>query len=219
MLGELLSLGLVSISAIFFVVDPFSAVPFFLAMTRDHSPEKRRETAARASVTAGIVLATFALAGASIFRVLGISLGAFKIAGGVVLLLLALDMIRTQPSRTRITEGEVAAGADKDDIAIVPLAMPLLAGPGSIATAIVLMARARSGPWWHALPVLVAIVATAILSYVILAGAARTEKVLGRTGLAILERAAGLLLVAIAVQFMLDGLGEALGGSLLGLRG
>jgi multiple antibiotic resistance protein len=125
-------------------------------------------------------------------------------------------MIRTQPSRTRITEGEVEAGADQEDVAIVPLAMPLLAGPGSIATAIVLMARARAGPWWHALPVLGAILVTAIACYLILAGAARTERVLGRTGLAILERAAGLLLVAIAVQFMLDGLGEGLPGMLLG---
>src|SRR5512133_3762961 len=210
MLGDLLSLGLVSLSALFFVVDPFSAVPFFLAMTRKDSPEKRRETAARASVAAGIVLATFALAGAWIFRVLGISLGAFKIAGGVVLLLLALDMIRTQPSRTRITEQEVEAGAGKEDIAIVPLGMPLLAGPGSIATVIVLMSRARAGPWWHALPVLGAIALTAAACYLILAGAARTERVLGRTGLAILERAAGLLLVAIAIQFILDGLGEGL---------
>jgi multiple antibiotic resistance protein len=136
----------------------------------------------------------------------------------VVLLLLALDMIRTQPSKTRITEGEVTAGADKEDIAIVPLAMPLLAGPGSIATAIVLMARARGGPWWHALPVLGAIAVTCVAAYLILAGATRTEKVLGPTGLAILERAAGLLLVAISVQFMMDGLGEGLPG-LAGLAG
>jgi multiple antibiotic resistance protein len=210
MAAEILSLTLVSLSAIFFVVDPVAAVPFFLAMTRDDPAEKRRETALRASLTAGLVLATFALTGAAIFAVLGISLGAFKIAGGVVLLLLALDMIRTQPSRTRITDQEVAAGADQEDIAIVPLAMPLLAGPGSIATAIVLMSRARAGAWWHAIPVLGAIAATAVASYFILAGAARTERVLGRTGLAILERAAGLLLVAIAVQFMLDGLVESL---------
>jgi multiple antibiotic resistance protein len=210
MVVEALSLALVSLSAIFFVVDPVAAVPFFLAMTRNDPPAKRRETALRASLTAGLVLASFALAGSTIFGVLGISIGAFKIAGGVVLLLLALDMIRTQPSRTRITDQEVAAGADKEDIAIVPLAMPLLAGPGSIATAIVLMSRAREGPWWHALPVLGAIAVTAGASYVVLAGATRTERVLGRTGLAILERAAGLLLVAIAVQFMLDGLGESL---------
>lgn len=214
MAGELLSLSVVSLSAMFFVVDPLSAVPFFLAMTREDSPGKRRETALRASVTAGAVLAIFSMGGELIFRVLGISLGAFKVAGGVILLLLALDMIRTQPSRTRITEKEVEAGADKEDIAIVPLAMPLLAGPGSIATAIVLMSRTGGAPWWHKVPVLGAIVVTAAASYLILAGAARTERVLGRTGLSILERAAGLLLVAVAIQFMLDGLGEAAPGVL-----
>jgi len=208
--GQILSLTFVSISAMFFVVDPLSAVPFFLAMTREDDAAKRRETALRAAVTAGVVLAVFALTGELVFRLLGISMAAFRVAGGVVLLLLALDMMRTQPSRTRITEGEIEAGAGKDDIAIVPLAMPLLAGPGSIATAIVLMARTRGAPWWHKAPVLGAIVATAFASYLILAGAARTERVLGRTGLAILERAAGLLLVAIAIQFMLDGVGEAL---------
>jgi multiple antibiotic resistance protein len=207
--AELLSLSVVSLSAIFFVVDPLSAVPFFLAMTREHSAEERRDTALRAALTAGIVLATFAVAGSWIFRLLGISIAAFRIAGGIVLLLLALDMIRTQPSRTRITEKEVEAGVVKEDVAIVPLAMPLLAGPGSIATAIVLMARAREGPWWHAIPVLGAIAVTAAASYAFLAGAVRTERVLGRTGLSIVERAAGLLLVGIAVQFMVDGLREA----------
>jgi multiple antibiotic resistance protein len=207
--AELLSLSVVSLSAIFFVVDPLSAVPFFLAMTREHSAEERRDTALRAALTAGIVLATFAVAGSWIFRLLGISIAAFRIAGGIVLLLLALDMIRTQPSRTRITEKEVEAGVVKADVAIVPLAMPLLAGPGSIATAIVLMARAREGPWWHAIPVLGAIAVTAAASYAFLAGAVRTERVLGRTGLSIVERAAGLLLVGIAVQFMVDGLREA----------
>lgn len=210
MVSEIIYLILVSLPAVFFVVDPVAAVPFFLAMTRSDSAQKRRETALRASVTSGLILAASALAGGAVFRFLGISLPAFKIAGGVVLLLLALDMIRTQPSRTRITEGEVAAGADKEDVAIVPLAMPLLAGPGSIATVVVLMTRARAGPWWYALPVLGAVAVTAVATYAILAGASKTEKVLGRTGLAILERAAGLLLVAIAVQFMLDGLGEAL---------
>jgi multiple antibiotic resistance protein len=211
-LTETLALSLVSFSAIFFVVDPLSAVPFFLALTRNDSVEKRRETALRASVAAALVLATFALAGAWVFRALGIGLPAFKVAGGVVLLLLALDMIRTQPSRTRITEGEVTASAGSDDVAIVPLAMPLLAGPGSIATCVVLMARARTGPWWHALPVLGAILVTCVIAFLLLAAAPRTEQVLGRRGLAIMERVAGLLLVAVAVQFMLDGLGEALPG-------
>lgn len=209
MFRDLLTLGLVSFSAIFFVVDPFSAVPFFLALTKDDDHAKRRRTAFRASVAAGAVLMVFSVGGSWIFHLLGIGLPAFKVAGGVVLLLLAVDMVRTEPSKTRITEGEIAEGVEKEDVAIVPLAMPLLAGPGSIATAVVLMARARGGPWWHAIPVLVAIVATAFACYLVLAGAARTERVLGRTGLAILERAAGLLLVGIAIQFMIDGLGEA----------
>jgi multiple antibiotic resistance protein len=205
-----LSISLVSLSAIFFVVDPLSAVPFFLAMTRDDGPRERRETALRAALTAGVVLSASALVGHSLFRVLGISLGAFRIAGGIVLLLLALDMIRTQPSRTRITDKELEAGSEKEDIAIVPLAMPLLAGPGSIATAIVLAGKAREGPWWHLLPVLGAIAFTAVASYLLLAVADRIERVLGRTGLSIIERVAGLLLVAIAVQFMVDGLRQAL---------
>lgn len=209
---EALATFLVALSAIFFVVDPLSAVPLFLAMTRNDSVDKRRETALRAAVTAALVLSSFALGGAWIFKLLGIGLPAFKVAGGVVLLLLALDMIRTQPSKTRITEGEVEEGAGKDDIAIVPLAMPLLAGPGSIATAIVLMARARGGPWWQMVAVLLAIVVTCAAAWLILAGSARTERVLGKTTLAILERAAGLLLVAIAIQFMMDGLGEGLPG-------
>jgi multiple antibiotic resistance protein len=209
---DVLATFLIALSAIFFVVDPLAAVPIFLAMTRRDSVEKRRDTARRAAITAALVLAAFALGGAWIFKALGIGLPAFKVAGGVVLLLLALDMIRTQPSKTRITEGEVEEGAGKEDIAIVPLAMPLLAGPGSIATAIVLMARARVGAWWHVAAVLLAIAVTCAASGLILAGAARTERVLGKTTLAILERAAGLLLVAIAIQFMMDGLAEGLPG-------
>jgi multiple antibiotic resistance protein len=209
---EALATFLIALSAIFFVVDPLSAVPLFLAMTRNDSVDKRRETALRAAITAAMVLSGFALGGSWIFKLLGIGLPAFKVAGGVVLLLLALDMIRTQPSKTRITEGEVEEGAGKDDIAIVPLAMPLLAGPGSIATAIVLMARARAGPWWQTAAVLLAIAVTCASAWLILAAAARTERVLGKTTLAIMERAAGLLLVAIAIQFMMDGLGEGLPG-------
>jgi multiple antibiotic resistance protein len=210
--AELTASFLVALPALFFVVDPIAAVPFFLAITRGDSVEVRRKAAFRASLTAFIVLAFFALAGAAILSWLGVTLAAFKVAGGVVLLLIALDMIRTQPSKTRITEGEVAAGAEKDDPAIVPLAMPLLAGPGSIATSVVLMSRERGQACWHGLPVLLAIAATCVATWLILAAAARTERVLGRSALAIVERAAGLLLVAIGVQFILDGVGEALPG-------
>ena len=211
---ELLTFAFVSLSAVFVVVDPFAAVPFFLAMTGNDDVASKRETARRAALAAGAVLTGFALTGAFVFRVLGISMGAFKIAGGVLLLIMAVDMLRTRPSEARITAGEVESGVAKEDVAIVPLAMPLLAGPGSIATVVVLMGRARSAHLAHVVVVLAAIALTAVAAYLVLRGAARVDRVLGKTGLNILERASGLLLAAIAIQFMIDGVGESLPGLL-----
>jgi multiple antibiotic resistance protein len=214
MLREVLTHSLVALSAIFVVVDPLAAIPFFLAMTSDQSPEQRRETARRAAIGAWLILTAFGLLGALLFRLLGISIPAFKLAGGVLLLLIAIDMIRTAPSAARITPPEVEAGVEKEDVAIVPLAMPLLAGPGSIATVIVLMGRVQPKQWWNGLPVLVAIALVAFATYLTLSAANRVERVLSRTGMNILERVAGMLLAAIALQFMIDGAGEAFPGLL-----
>ncbi len=212
MLGEVIGFSLVSLSAVLVVVDPLAAVPFFLAMTAEDGPERRRETARRAATAAFLVLTGFALTGALLFRALGITMAAFKMAGGVLLLVMAVDMLRTRPSAARITEPEVEAGAAKEDVAIVPLAMPLLAGPGSIATVVVLMARARGGELWRAIPVLGAIAVTCAATWLVLASAARVDRVLGRTGMALLDRVGGLLLAAIATQFLVDGLAEAFPG-------
>ena len=214
MLREVLTQSLVALSAIFVVVDPFAAVPFFLAMTSDQSEAQRRETARRAAIGAWLILTSFGLLGALLFRLLGISIPAFKLAGGLLLLLIAIDMIRIAPSRARITEPEVEAGQVKEDVAIVPLAMPLLAGPGSIATVIVLMGRVQPRQWWNGLPVLGAVAVVAVATYFTLAAATRVERVLSRTGMNILERVAGMLLAAIALQFMIDGAGEAFPGLL-----
>jgi len=211
---DLLGFAIAAFSAVFVVVDPFAAVPFFLALTSGEPEGRRRATARRAAIAAGGVLAAFAVTGTFVFRVLGISMGAFKIAGGVLLLITAIDMLRTRASETRITPGEVESGRGKDDIAIVPLAMPLLAGPGSIATVVVLMARVRAERLAHGVIVLAAIALVAALAYLVLAGASRVDRVLGRTGLNILERASGLLLAAIAIQFMIDGVSESLPGLL-----
>jgi multiple antibiotic resistance protein len=214
MLREVLTQSLVALSAIFVVVDPFAAVPFFLAMTSDQSAVQRRETARRAAIGAWLILTAFGLLGALLFRLLGISIPAFKMAGGILLLLIAIDMIRTAPSPARITPPEVEDGQVKDDVAIVPLAMPLLAGPGSIATVIVLMGRVQPKQWWNGLPVLVAVAVVSIVTFLTLAAATRVERVLSRTGMNILERVAGMLLAAIALQFLIDGSGEAFPGLL-----
>lgn len=209
MLRATLTHGLVALSAIFVVVDPVAAVPFFLALTSEQSAAERRRTARRAAIGAWAILTVFAILGAVIFRLLGITIPAFKIAGGVLLLLIAVDMLRTHPSPARITGPEVEAGAARDDVAIVPLAMPLLAGPGSIATVIVLMGQVSLERTGEGIAVLGAVSLVCFVTYLLLASASGVERVLSRNGMNVLERVAGMLLAAIAVQFVIDGLGEA----------
>jgi multiple antibiotic resistance protein len=213
---ELAEFSFVAFSAVFVVVDPFAAVPFFLAVTAREDAARRRATALRASLVAGGVLIGFALAGAVIFQLIGVTLAAFRIAGGAMLLLTAGDMIRTRTPSTRITEGEVRDGEAKEDVAVVPLAMPILAGPGAMATVVVLMGRARAEHAYLAVPVLLSNAAVAAIAYLVMAQASRVDRVLGRTGLNILERIAGILLAAIAIQFIIDGLAEAMPGILAG---
>ncbi|WP_437677750.1 MarC family protein [Sorangium sp. So ce131] len=198
------SLFLMSLSAVFFVVDPIAIVPLFLTMTRDDPHEKVRRTARRACLVAGGLMLFFALFGGVIFRIFGVSLAAFRVAGGILLLITALDMLRARSSATRTSPSEEQEGIAKDDVALVPLAMPLLAGPGAIATAMVLMSRAGEDVVAAAL-VLASIVITFVASYFVLRGAGFVQRALKASGLAVLERVMGLLLAAIAVQFMADG--------------
>ncbi|QSQ24967.1 MarC family protein [Pyxidicoccus parkwayensis] len=199
-----LSLFLVSLSAVFFVVDPVGVVPLFLAMTAGDSQEKVRRTAMRACLVACGMMLFFALFGGVIFKVFGVSLGAFRVAGGILLLITALDMLRARPSETRTTPTEEQEGVVKEDVAIVPLAIPLLSGPGAIATAMVLMAKGSSS-LTTAIPVLAAIVITFVASYFILRASGLIQRVLRQSGVAIVERVMGLILAAIAVQFIADG--------------
>src|SRR3954463_15725236 len=139
---EDLKFVLVALSAVFFVIDPLASVPVFLTITAGDSVAQRRRTAFRAAFATWVTLSIFALAGGLIFKAFGISLGAFKIAGGIMLLLMSIDMMRAQPSPTRTTAEEQAEGRERDDVAIFPMAIPMLAGPGAIATVMVLMSRA-----------------------------------------------------------------------------
>lgn len=206
---EVLSFFVVALSAVFFVVDPIGMVPIFLAVTTGYSPEKLRRTALRACVVGGAMLLFFGLFGSVIFTVFGVSLGAFRVAGGLLLLITALDMLNARPARTRTSPDEAEEGMQKDDPAIVPLAIPLLAGPGAIATVMVLMSQGDGSINRTVLPVLAAVLITLVASYFILRGASLVQRVLGQSGVAILERVMGLILAAIAVQFIFDG-GRAL---------
>jgi multiple antibiotic resistance protein len=211
-MNQWLSFSLLSLSAIFFVVDPMGVIPVFMAMTRNDSPAKRESMARRASITAFFILSTFAVAGTLIFRVFGVTLGAFKVAGGILLLLTSIEMLRAQPQRTRVTPEEAQEGADKEDVAIFPLAIPLLAGPGSIATVTTLMSKA--GRILFAVPVIASIAITCLASYLMLRAAEQVARLLGVTGLAVLNRVIGLIIGALAVQFMFDGLKDTFPGVL-----
>jgi multiple antibiotic resistance protein len=210
-MGAILQSFLVSLSAVFFVVDPIGVVPIFLAMTPKDGRAKVKKMALRASIAGGGLLLFFALFGGIVFKLLGVTLGAFRVAGGILLLITALDMLKAKTSLTKTSAEETKEGEEKEDPSIVPLAIPLLAGPGSIATVMVLMAKGKTVG--SAMPVLISIALTFVATYFILSGATYVQKVLKASGVAILQRVMGLILAAIAVQFMAEG-----GKDLLGLR-
>lgn len=201
---NLLQFSFVALTSIFVLVDPIAAVPAFLIITANEDTAYRQHMARRAAWTCFVVLCSFAAAGTLIFRLFGITLPAFKIAGGLILLLIGMDMLQARRSQTKETPKETEEGVDKEDVGIIPLGIPMLAGPGSISTVMVLMSGAPA--WWYALPIFAAIAITAVSCYWTLAAADRVRGYLGETGIRILTRMMGLLLTAIAVQFVLNGL-------------
>jgi multiple antibiotic resistance protein len=202
-MAEQLSLFLVALSAVFFVVDPVGMIPIFLAVTKGDSPEQMRTTAARACAVAAALLAAFAAGGGLLFQVLGVTLAAFRVAGGLLLLVTALDMLRARLPGTRTSPKEEREGEEKEDVAVVPLAIPLLAGPGALATVMVLAGRGTGAT--PLIRVLCCIALALVASYFILRSATLLSRVLGHSGIAVLERVMGLVLAAVAVQFIADG--------------
>ncbi len=199
-------ISLVAFSSVFFLVDPFAAIPPFLVMTAGSSASERRRMAKRASITCFIVLSTFALAGGMIFKLFGITLPALKIAGGVLLFIIGMEMLQAKQSGTKEAPGETEEACTKEDVGIIPLGIPLLAGPGAISSVMVLMGQSPN--WWQAAPVFIGIALTCVCAFIILAMADKIRSLLGETGIHILMRMMGLLLTAIAVQFIINGLGD-----------
>jgi multiple antibiotic resistance protein len=191
-------------SSLFIIVDPLAAIPAFLAMTPDDTPESRKRMAGLACAVMAGVLIFFGGAGKWIFKFLSITMPAFQIAASIVLLLVALDMLRAQRSRVQETSEETEAGTSKTDIAITPLAVPMLAGPGAISTVILLQNRAANALQTAAL--YACILAVSLASYLILRVAARGARWLSPIALRIATRIMGLLLAAVAIQFILNAL-------------
>jgi multiple antibiotic resistance protein len=194
------------IISIFFIVDPLAVIPSFLTLTADDTAGRRARIARQASLASTLILAGFASAGGLIFQIFGITLPAFRIAGGIILGLSALEMVRAE-RRSRETKEELAEGTEKYSAAITPLAIPMLAGPGAISTVIVLMDRAKG--WSQVLPVYTAILGAGIATFIVLRSSELFNRLLGKTGINVLSRIMGLVLATVAVQFILDGLRAA----------
>ncbi len=193
---------LLATSSLFVIIDPLATVPAFLAMTPHDTPQQRMRMARLAcAVTAGVLVA-FSVAGHYIFKFLGITMPAFQLAASIVLLLVALDMLRAQRSRVHETSEETAAGVEKTDIAVAPLAIPMLAGPGAISTAILLHNQAANLVQKGALYACILLVGFAC--DVIFHVSARGAKWLSPLAMHLPVRIMGLLLAAVAIQFMLN---------------
>lgn len=206
-MSSYLQFTLVTFTSLLFIVDPVAVIPTYLVITQGNSVERRRRTALRACIAAGLLMTVFGVAGNAIFHIFGITLPAFRIAGGFILWLVALDMLRGERTTQESTE-EIVEGQEKEDVALTPLAMPMLAGPGAISTVMVLAGQARGVPGHIA--VYGSIWVTAIICWLTLRAGDRLVTLLGQTGIRVMTRIMGLLLAAVATQFVITGALEAL---------
>lgn len=194
-------------SSLFAIVDPIGLIPAFLAITPGRSPEDRIRISILASVLTFVILVIFAFFGKVILGLLSVTLPAFEIAGGILLFFIAIDMLNARLTAVRQTQEEQDAGADKTDIAITPLAIPMLAGPGAITTAMILASRVENLA--GAAILLGAIAAVAVLTFVVFYVVSVKSSLVSVILQKIFTRLMGLLLAAIAVQFILNGIASS----------
>jgi multiple antibiotic resistance protein len=208
-MAEFWSFTLLALTSVLFIVNPIAVIPTYLVITAKETPPQRARTARRACISAACLLLAFALAGSQIFRLFGITIDAFRVAGGLILWVVAMDMLhgvrRTQEGHEEITESNT-----KEDVAITPLAMPMLAGPGAISTVMVLAGQADQG---EKLIVYAVVLVTMGVTWIVLRVGERVVLRMGGTGIRVMTRIMGLLLAAVAVQFVITGGRNALHGA------
>lgn len=186
------------------VVDPIGAVPVFLGLTQEQPAWQRHQMARTTALAVFLILTVAALAGKWLLQMFGISLASFRVAGGVLFLLMGMDMLNARTSRSRETPEEVEEASQRQEIAIVPMALPQLAGPGAIGSVILL---ADSGPFWpHILLVIGVVAFIATVCYGALRMALPIGNALGQTGINILSRVMGLILIAVAAEAIVKGI-------------
>jgi len=202
------SLVLKAFLTLFVVMDPIGLAPVFLGLAGNRPPSELKRIAGKAVLVAGGLLVAFGVGGARLLQHLGISMDAFRVAGGILLFLIAVDMVLAQNERE--TAEEEAESRSRADISVFPLAIPMIAGPGTLASLMILAGEAEAYPWGVAL-VLGMAALVLLLSYVALRVATSVARVLGRTGVNVVTRVLGVLLAALAVQYVADGARHLLG--------
>ncbi|WP_114952901.1 MarC family protein [Sphingosinicella terrae] len=186
------------------VIDPPGCAPIFAALTGNATPVHRRAMAIRSVMVASGILLFFALFGEDLLRALGISLGAFRIAGGIMLFLIAIDMVFEKRTERRENRAQEVTASEAEDISVFPMAIPMIAGPGSIASAMLLMARSEG--IGESAVVLGALLATLLLTLIALLAAGPLMRLLGHKLEAMITRILGVILAALAAQFVIDGI-------------
>ena len=204
---DLLRFALLTGVPLMAIINPLAAVPVFLSMTPNNSTEERLGMALRGCLVCGGVLIVFAALGTQIFKVFGISLPSFRIAGGLILLLMALDDLRAERGKIKETEEELREGTAKEDVSVTPLGVPLLAGPGAISSVIVFESKAAG--FAEGVVVYAVIALVAALSYAAFWFGLKGLKRLNPIAMNIMTRLMGLLLAATGVEFILSGLASA----------
>ena len=206
-------------ATLFVVIDPPGLVPLFIALTRGMGPERRQAMARRACIIAAALLLLFGLAGEAILTFIGISMPAFRIAGGILLLLLGLDMAREDflkifADADAVTDAKDVRGYAKRRFKrlIVPFAIPLMIGPGAISAIIINAGEAQKLGAAGTASSLIAMVAACLVTFLCFAATGPISRILGDVGMAIVVRVLGLILCALAIQFIIAGLGEAIPG-------
>jgi len=201
-MSETISFGLLCFTSLFTLINPLGTMPVFMAMTSELTDDQRNKTAKKASVVALFTIIAFALTGQLLFNFFGISVNSFRVVGGVIFFIMGMDMLQARLSQVKIKDNEVKSYIT--DISITPLAIPMICGPGAITSAIVLMEDANTLP--KQLALFISIFLIIMLTYVILYSSSKLIKLLGQTGINVMMRIMGLIVMVIAVEFFFSGL-------------
>ena len=205
---DVISFALVAFPSLVVIINPLMVTSVFITLTSNATPEAKRAIIRKTTLIAFGVLLVFAISGTLIFKFFAITIGAFQIAGGIILFSVAMGMLHAKTSRTKQTPEEMDEAMTREDVAVVPLAIPIVSGPGAITTVIVLSGETRAIPNMAVL--FLAIVVAMAIVFVMLRNAARIQRFMGPSGLNITTRLMGLVLAAVAVQFVIHGVESVL---------